>query len=183
MDLYTLFKFLHVLCAVVWVGGGFCMTVLGVVAATRKDDAEMLGVVRSVAFLGNRLFMPASLLTVIFGVTMAFLGNLWGELWISIGLAGFVAAFLTGTFILGPTSIRMVAMLGEGRQGEAVALGRKVLQTAKFDYTVMLVVIADMVLKPGLGDVWLLAAMAVVLVAGAVLFLRPASREQTAQPA
>lgn len=171
MDYYLVFKFLHVLSAIVWLGGGFCLALLGIVAASKKDDAELLRVVNSVVFLGNRLFMPASLLTVVFGVIAAYLANTFDQLWVLLGLAGFAAAFLTGTFILKPTSDRIAAKVAEGKQAEAVALGHRVLQTAKFDYTVMTVVIADMVLKPGYGDTWVLVGMAVLVIAGAVLFL------------
>jgi uncharacterized membrane protein len=165
MDVYLIFKLLHVLSAVAWVGGGLCLMVLGLFASSR-DDAEMLRVIESVAFMGNRWFMPASLLTVIFGAIATFFGPGFGELWILLGLAGFAAAFVTGTFVFKPQSDELVALIAEGRQAEAVSIGRRLLNVAKFDYTVMFLVISDMVLKPGLHDVPVLAFMAVVLAGG-----------------
>lgn len=166
MDVYLVFKLLHVLSAVVWVGGGLCLMVLGLFANSRDDDAEMLHVVESVAFMGNRWFMPASLLTVIFGAIATFLGPGFGELWILLGLAGFASAFVTGTFVFKPQSEKLVALIADGRQAEAVSIGRRLLNVAKFDYTVMFLVITDMVLKPGLHDIPVLAVMAVVLAGG-----------------
>jgi uncharacterized membrane protein len=166
MDIYLLFKLLHVLSAVVWVGGGLCLMVLGVFANSRNDDAEVLRVVQSVAFMGNRWFMPASLLTVIFGAIATYLGPGFGELWILLGLAGFAAAFVTGTFVFKPQSEKLVAQVAEGQTSEAMAIARGLLNVAKFDYVVMFLVIADMVLKPTIRDLPVLGIMAVVLAAG-----------------
>ena len=53
-------------------------------------------------------------------------------------------------------------------------MGRRILRVARFDYTVMLIVVADMVLKPTSGDTGILAAMVLVLVVGAVAAFAPA---------
>ena len=55
-------------------------------------------------------------------------------------------------------------------------VGRRILKVARFDYSVMLIVVADMVLKPTSGDTGILAAMAVVLMLGVVAAFGP-SRE------
>ena len=55
----------------------------------------------------------------------------------------------------------------------AVAAGRRLMTISKFDYVVMLMVIVDMVMKPGVGDVVLLGGMAAAAIAGAVVFLGP----------
>ena len=183
MDIYLLLKFLHVVSAVVWVGGGLCRTVLGVCASSRKDDAEMLRVVGNVAFLANRWFIPWSLLTLVFGLVAAYLGSLYSQLWIMLGLAGFASTFLTGALVLGPLSEKIRQLKAEGKDNEAFPIGRTLLQAAKFDYVVMLVVIADMVLKPGFGDLATIAVMALILVAGAVVFLLPLLRSRGAMPA
>jgi uncharacterized membrane protein len=180
MDAYLLFKFLHVFSAVAWVGGGLCLTALGAFASSRKDEAEMMRVVDSVAFMANRWFMPASLLTLLFGLIAAWLGGLFSQLWVIIGLIGYAMAFATGAGVLGPTSEKIKKLKAEGRASEAFPLGRRLLETAKFDYVVMFIVIADMVLKPGVGDVVTLAAMALILVAGAVTFLGRALRPTAA---
>jgi uncharacterized membrane protein len=179
MDIYLIFKLLHVLSAVVWVGGGVCLMVLGLFASSRNDDAEMLRVIEGVAFMGNRWFMPASLLTVIFGAIATFFGPGFGELWVLLGLAGFAAAFVTGTFVFKPQSDKLVELIAEGRTSEAVTIGRRLLNVAKFDYTVMFLVISDMVLKPGLKDIPVLVVMAVVLALG-VWFLFSAGRKSSA---
>ena len=76
--------------------------------------------------------------------------------------------FVVGTLIFKPTADRMGAMIArDGVTPAVLAEGRKVLKAARFDYSVMFVVVADMVLKPTSGDTGILAAMALVLLFGA----------------
>ena len=171
MDLYSILKFLHVTSAIIWVGGGFVLVLLGVFAASRNDQAEMVAVVKNVAFLSTRVFVPTSLATLVFGVLTAFVGGFYGMLWIWIGIAGFVATFLTGLLILGPTAEKMVSADKAGNAADAGTISGGLLKMAKFDYVVLAVVVADMVIKPGFGDWLLLVIMISALVAGAYFFL------------
>ena len=171
LDLYTIFKFLHVVSAIAWVGGGITMFALALMALARKDDEMASHVVAHVAFMGTRWFIPASLLTVLFGVVIAFLGGLWGDAWIILGLAGFASTFLTGLLALKPLSENIDMLHKAGDHEGAKALEARILQVSKFDYAVMFVVIADMVFKPGWGDLVLLGLMAVIVAGAAALFL------------
>ncbi len=71
MDLYSTLKFLHVVCAVIWVGGGFSLVFLGMAASGRNDAESILRIVNDVAFLTTRLFIPVSLATLVFGAAAA----------------------------------------------------------------------------------------------------------------
>jgi uncharacterized membrane protein len=176
MDLYSWMKFLHVAAAIAWLGGGITLFATALMAMRKGDTAMADAVVGQVAFLGTRWFIPASLATLVFGLLMAVMGNLWSEAWIVLGLAGFAATFLTGLLVLKPLSERIDALNREGRAAEAQALGRRILQVSKFDYTMLGVVVADMVFRPGWGDTLTLGLFAVVIVGAAVLFLRPGQR-------
>ncbi|TIT55475.1 MAG: hypothetical protein E5W63_23980, partial [Mesorhizobium sp.] len=59
----------------------------------------------------------------------------------------------------------------DGVTPAALAYGQRILRAARFDYAVMLVIITDMVLKPTLHDVVILAGMMMVLAAGAAMAL------------
>jgi len=180
MDWYSIFKFLHVAAAVCWVGGGVVLMFLGVLAGRAKDEDAQMVVVKQTASLAMAWFIPASLATVVFGLIVATLGGLWSEAWVILGLLGFAATFSTGNFIIKPTADAVAKHETEGKRELAVAQGRKLLTVAKFDYVMLFTVIADMVLKPAWSDVVLLAVMALVLIAGAALFLVPALRAQPA---
>ncbi len=183
MDWYAIFKFLHVASAVCWVGGGLVLVVLGIMAERKRDTPEMMHVVGQVARLSMAWFIPTSVLTVVFGVVVASIGNLWADAWVLIGLVGFAATFSTGNFVLKPTAEKIDKLTAGGRGDEALPEGKKLLEVAKFDYVMLFTVIADMVLKPSWSDVVLLVIMAVVIVAGTVVFLVPALRGSSAIPA
>lgn len=171
MDLYLIFKFLHVAAAIAWIGGGVTLFAMGMFAASRKDDAEMMRALGGVGFMANRWFVPSSLVTLLCGIVMAFLGSLWGDAWVVLGLVGFAATFLTGHFVLRVKAIEAGGLMAEGQVAQAAAVGRKLMQVAKFDYTMLFTVVALMVLKPTWADIGELAVLAAILAAAAALFL------------
>jgi uncharacterized membrane protein len=83
--LYDAFKVLHVLAAVIWVGGAFTLQVL-LFKATRAADLD-----RSAArgqdaeYVGQRVFFPASIAILFFGIWMVLDQPVWafGQLQIS----------------------------------------------------------------------------------------------------
>ena len=140
-------------------------------AMRRNDDAEALRVIDSVGVMAMRWFMPSSLLTLVFGIVVTVLGNLWGEAWVLLGLAGFAATFVTGHFLLRPRAMAVARLKAGGRFDEAVAEGRAMMRICKFDYTLLFVVVALMVLKPTWGDFVTLGVLAAVIAVAGLLFL------------
>lgn len=176
MSWYDIFKFLHVMTAIAWVGGGLVLFVLGISAQRRNDPAVLAQVANHSAYLGLRWFVPASLLTLVFGGIVATLGGEWVDAWVVLGLLGFAGTFLIGLLIIKPTSEEAERLGAAGNVSEALAAGGKILQVSKFDYTLLVLVIADMVLKPSWSDLATLGVMAVVLIIAGVLFLPAAMR-------
>jgi len=183
MDWYTIFKFLHIVAALAWVGGGMTMLAQSLFAIRDRGELETLRALDAIGSMGKRWFIPASLLTVIFGVVMTSLAGLWSELWILLGLAGFASTFFTGLLVFEPMAKRVRDLVAAGRESEAVDVGRALLRIAKFDYAVMFVVVADMVLKPYWTDYATLGAMAATVVVAAALFLVPRAARPALQPA
>ncbi|PTE06775.1 DUF2269 family protein [Mesorhizobium helmanticense] len=170
MDWYSIVKFLHITSAVLWVGGGFVLFLLGVLAERAGNIEEKLQAMRASGQLGGRFFAPMSMLTLIFGLIMCGFWVGFSELWIIIGLVGYATTFSIGMFIFKPTGERMGAMIAkEGVTPAVLAIGQRMMSAARFDYAVMLVIVADMVLKPTAHDLGILAGMALVVVLGAGL--------------
>lgn len=181
MSAYVIFKYLHILFVVGWLGGGFAMVLLGAHAARARDDAELIHVIRNIVYLAKRVFVPFSVLALLAGLVMVYLAGWWTELWVILGLIGFAATAGTGAAILTPRSEKVMALADhEGPSAEAVRGAREILSIAQFDMVMLAVVIADMVLKPGFDDYVTLIIMMVVLVAAAAYFLMPL---RSAQPA
>ncbi|SIT54331.1 conserved membrane hypothetical protein [Mesorhizobium prunaredense] len=172
MDWYSIVKFLHVVSAILWVGGGFTLMVLAVRADRAGNIEGMLQAMRATGELGNRFFAPMSMLTLAFGLIMCWFWVGFSDLWILIGLAGYATTFCIGMFIFKPTADRMAGMIAkDGVTPAALAQGQRILSAARIDYSVMLVIIADMVLKPTLNDTTILGCMALVVTTGIALAL------------
>jgi hypothetical protein len=170
MDWYSIVKFLHVVSAILWVGGGFVLFLLGMLAERAGNIEDKLHAMRASGQLGGKFFAPMSMLTLVFGLIMCGFWVGFTELWIVIGLVGYATTFSIGMLIFKPTGERMGAMIAEqGVTPAVLALGRPMMNWARLDYAVMLVIIADMVLKPTLHDVGILAGMVTVVALGAAL--------------
>ena len=148
MTLYETLKLLHVLSAIVWVGGGVFMTILYRRAA-KGDPAHLLGVVRDQAFLGERVIGPSSILALIFGIWMVIESPAvnWSDTWIIIGLVGItISGVVGGTFY----GTRFKALIPKLEKGEnASALVRTIGLVSLIDLTIMFIVVWAMVTKPG----------------------------------
>ncbi len=180
MDLYTLLKLLHVVAAIVWVGGGLSIMVAATLAHLRHDDEGMLRVFSTVPELGRLWFMPASMLTLLSGIAVTTVGGLWSQLWIVLALGGIAATILTGILVFEPMGKQIGAFLAEGRTADAVAVARRIMRIARFDYALMFVIVADMVLKPGYGDWIALGALGAIVAIAAIAFLLPRRSQRPA---
>jgi uncharacterized membrane protein len=148
---YFTFKAVHVGFAVIWVGGGFLLTVLGLVAERQNDPDELVVVARQAAMVGEKLFSPAAGIVLLAGIAMMI--NIdwgWGHFWVTAGLVGFAASFVTGIAVLAPRAKRLDELMKTAgpRAPETQAAIKSILLIARFDMAVLLLVIVDMVVKP-----------------------------------
>lgn len=174
MNWYDISKFLHVGFAIVWLGGALIMVILGAAAERARDDQDLVLIVRKVAWSADRVYVPASILMLIFGVTTTWIGGLWGHLFVVLGLAGIVATIALGVLVLSPRAKKVQAGYASGGpNASVVATSREILTIAKFDMVLLFTIVADMVLKPQLGDWVELLVMALVILVAATLFLLP----------
>jgi uncharacterized membrane protein len=148
---YFLFKVVHVAGAVFWVGGGLTLTVLALRAERSSDPAEMAMIARQAAFAGERFFAPAGLLVFAMGIAMVVNLSLdWSQFWIIAGLVGYAVTFLTGLLVLGPQAKRIGKLIETvgAEAAETQSAIKRILLVARVDEGVLLLVVADMVLKP-----------------------------------
>lgn len=181
MDLYLIAKFLHVVLAVIWLGGGFILMLLGLwtARAGRRDD--FLTVMRLVAMVGTRIFVPGSIAVLILGLLMVWLGGWNWDAWIVLGLAGFVGALAIGATKLGPTSERAVRLADEGRLAEAEAAGRSMFRFAKIEYVIQAMIVFVMVVKPTWDEIGTLAGIGIAAALSvAAILMAPAPRATAA---
>jgi uncharacterized membrane protein len=169
---YDASKYLHIVFAIGWLGGGLALVMLGARASQAKDGAEYVRVIRDMLYLAERLFVPGALLALVFGALAAWLAGLYWQAWIVIGLLGFAMTFLLGVAVLKPSGDRLVAQADkEGASADVVRQCARILRIAKFDYVMLFTIAFNMVFKPAWSDWGLITGMAAVVAAAAILFL------------
>ena len=189
MTLYEFLLFIHISATVVWVGAGLCSLVLAIGYDRDGDEPAIRRFLADQERLATRLFIPASLTVVIFGIALVIESDAWTfeYLWIVLGLVGFAATFVTGLFMIKPASERIGAAMERqgGRLTPALRIDiRKLIVMARLDYVVLFLVIADMVLKPTGDDAAVLIVMALIAIAGvAYVVMGVRALEAQAQPA
>jgi uncharacterized membrane protein len=148
---YSAFKTVHVIAAVVWIGGGALLTILGLVAERTNDPVELATVARWAATVGEKLFAPAGLVVVAMGIAMMVNTDWgWGRFWVIAGLVGYAITFVVGVGVLAPLAKKITALVEEkgATAPETTAQIKKILLIARVDVALLLLVVVDMVTKP-----------------------------------
>jgi len=148
---FAVFKWIHVSVAVFWVGGGLTLTALALWAETKNDPEEMATLARQAAFVGEKLFAPAGLIVLAMGITMVINDHIgFGTTWVIIGLVGYALTFTTGIGFLGPRAKRIAELLETkgAAAPETQAAIKQILLISRIDVGVLLIVVADMLMKP-----------------------------------
>lgn len=151
---YGVFKTIHVLFAITWVGGGVLLTILGLAAQRTNDPRDVVTVARQAAFVGEKIFAPAGLVVFLMGIAMMINTNWgWGKFWIVAALIGYASTFITGIAVLSPLAKKIQASAQQNgpEHPETLALINRILLLARVDVAVLLLVIVDMVTKPFSG--------------------------------
>jgi uncharacterized membrane protein len=150
--LYDFLLFLHVAAAVIWVGGGFALNVLGSRLVKTAGPEEKAGFARQVAFIGQRIFAPVSGLLFLAGVFLTLDRWSFKDLWIAIGVVGFLYSAITGAAIIGPLSAKTGKLIeSSGADDPQVSHNiKKLFALGRVELVVMFIVIAAMTMKPTL---------------------------------
>lgn len=186
MTLYELLLILHMAAVIIWLGAGFLIAVLVFGAERAGDRAKEGSYHRDVGWLAPRLFIPASLSTLILGVLLV-LDGAWGfdQLWITIALGGWAISFLLGILYFKPEGERIGALVEQHGPGHTEVDRRlhRLNIVDRLQLAILFLMVADMVVKPTGDDAGLLLAGAVIL--GVALALAAASirRGPAPQPA
>lgn len=153
MDLYELFKTIHVIAAVMWVGGVILSQVYAAVAFGSGEKTRVLGFIRIQAWLGKRYFAPASVVLILAGIAMVIeSGWEFADIWIVMGITLWVASVIIGAGFLTPRSEKLTVELEQkglddpGVQG----LADQLALLSRADLVILLLVVIVMVVKPGI---------------------------------
>lgn len=149
---YNTLKFLHVLAAITWVGGAIYAQALATKVMREGDAAHLARLAGDLGDLGKRLNLPAAVSVLVFGVWLVAI-SAWNftDAWILIGLGGIAATIVTGAFFLGPEAERLGKLAPERDPAdpEIQRRIRRIFAISRIDLVVLVLVVADMVFKPG----------------------------------
>lgn len=152
MDVYEVFKTIHVVAAVAWVGGVILSQVNAALATRSGEQARLHGFIQDQAWLGKHYFAPAAIVLILAGIAMVIeSGWEFADLWIVIGIALWVASVIIGAGFLGPRSEQLTAELEQkGMDDPGVqSLANQLALLSRADLVILLLVVTDMVVKPG----------------------------------
>jgi uncharacterized membrane protein len=124
VSLYDFYLLVHVVTAVVWVGGGVAIQLFAFRVIRSDDPVRIAGFSRDVEWVGTRIFIPASLLLLIFGFLLVHERNWSYDFWLVWGLVVYAIGFVAGVAFLGPESGKIGKLIQDRGPTDAEAQRR-----------------------------------------------------------
>lgn len=151
---YNWLKLFHVLAAVTWVGGDVMILIMSTMVLKEHNAEREVAFVHDLGQIGKRILGPVSGALIIFAITLVAYAPQWNftDLWIELAIAGYLATFITGIFFLGPSAEKIDKLVSSGTSPDdpaVQALVRRTMTVGRIDVIVLVLVVCDMVLKPG----------------------------------
>ncbi len=152
MSLEPWIHFLHVISAMVWLGGGFLLSIVGARARNSENPNAIPEFAESLTSIGTRALLPATVGTLVFGIWMVLIDSQWnfGQLWVRLAIGLFVVAFLIGAVYMGRIGMQLQRMSVDN-MAQAKTMLTRWLWGYRAILLVLLIVVWDMIFKPGLG--------------------------------
>ena len=151
MTWYELWLFIHILAAMVWIGGAVAIQVFGILTKRAADPAKSAFFAQNVSFTVTRVLAPTALVVLFAGIALVENGDWeWSAPFVVWGLILWVTVSLVAFGYLGRAIGRAGAQLVAEGPSPALALRMRNLVWLSRGLLLVLVVIAFiMVEKPG----------------------------------
>jgi uncharacterized membrane protein len=149
---YELYLAAHILCAVLWVGGGVSVHILGRWVSGEGDPARMIAFNRDAVKLGYVFYAPLALILIVAGVLLVEeVGYEYSDLWISLGFLGWLFSLVVGLGFYPQQSRKIeAAIAAQGATSEVAQAGiSRILMVNSVEVLVLVLVVIDMAVKPG----------------------------------
>jgi uncharacterized membrane protein len=151
-ELHDWLMLVHILGAMVWVGGAAVLTALALWSLRQPDDAAVGRFVASLRTIGPAVLAPGPMLLLASALWLVFDedSSMFGDMWIQLGLGLFAAAFLVGVVHNSRAAIAAERATQGGDIPEATRQLRLWVAGSAVILTCLLVATWDMVFMPGL---------------------------------
>ena len=149
-SLYDWLLFLHIVAAMVWVGGLVALVAFGTHALRSGDRDAVARFVGSLRVVGPFVLAPASSLVLAFGIWLVIDSPAWGfgQTWIWLAVALVAAAVLVGALVLGRSALAAERAVNAGDHAEAATQLRRWSWGIRLILLLLVVATWDMVFKP-----------------------------------
>jgi uncharacterized membrane protein len=150
--LYDWLLFLHVLAAMVWVGGGVMLAAIAARVLRDRDPAAVGRFTGSLRVLGPLVLAPATVSVLGLGIGLVIDTDAldFRQLWLQLGLGLFAAAFLIGAVWQSRAALAATQAAERGDDGEARHQLRHWSRGYRLIVLLLVVAAWDMTTKPGL---------------------------------
>ncbi len=148
---YDVYKALHVVSIVIWVGGDVTLTTLGLVFERRRDGEALAQLGKLGAWIGVHVYTPALFAVLGFGIALMQKGDWpWDVFWVDFALLGWAIAAIVGVAFVGPELGRIDRAAREhGPDSEAVRRRvKRLFAVFRFDTALLVLIVLDMTAKP-----------------------------------
>jgi uncharacterized membrane protein len=151
-SLYDWLLFVHIVGAMVWVGGLVALAAFGTHALRSGDRETVARFVGSLRVVGPLVLAPSSALVIAVGIWMVIDSSAWdfGQTWIWLALALVAAAALIGALVLGRSALAAERAVKAGAHARAAKHMRTWSWGIRLILVLLVVATWDMVFKPGL---------------------------------
>jgi uncharacterized membrane protein len=150
--MYDFLLTVHILAAIIWLGGGISMHILGRRVLKRGDAEEIYKFSAEVNVIGMRIYAPTSLILLVAGILLVNeAGYEFSQLWITLAFVGWIISFIIGVAYYGPQDKKLQALVAaEGPTAPGVVANvRQALTVNSIEILILLLVVVDMTTKPG----------------------------------
>jgi uncharacterized membrane protein len=143
---------IHIVCAVIWVGGSF-MTQIYAIRTQSHGPQAMAVFSKDAEFIGQRTFLPASLVLLATGIWLVSRDVFTLDDWVVYGLVVIGLSIVTGAGFLGPESGRLGKLIEErgGEDAEVQQRIKRIFLVSRIELVLLFSVVLVMALKPGAG--------------------------------
>jgi uncharacterized membrane protein len=150
MSVREIYLLLHILSAMVWMGGSVMTQIFGARAQRSGDTARRLVFAKDAAIAG-RVLTIAGVSAAVWGVLLVIEIDLyeWEQAWIGVGIFGVLVGALLGARFYAPQTRKLISQLEAGA-AEAAATLKRIVLVSRIEIVVLAVVLWAMVTKPGL---------------------------------
>lgn len=151
MELYDVALAIHVLGAVIWVGGNIMFNVLAYRVQRGGTRQELVTMAAQLEWIGTRIFTPVGVIILLMGIYMVSERWEFDFTFVTLGIVGFVISFGIGSGYLAPTMKAAKALADEKGidSPEVTAKFDRLFMVARLDGLLLAAVVVIMAVKPG----------------------------------